>query len=528
LEAGTARLRRKLRGSAAEFRRLLGDPRGVQEAALLEILRANRDTEYGRSHRFASISTRTEFQRRVPAVRYEDLRARIERTAAGERGVLVSERVVAFEETGGSSGGAKLVPYTEASFAAFQRGLRPWLDDLYDSHPGLLDGTAYWVVSPACREPRRTPGGIAIGLAGDAAYLGEELAADVAASLSVPPATGKVRDIGVWRDLTLGYLLADENLALISVWSPTLLLELLAYARRNSARLTDRFCARRSDFDVPEPLRSRLPVADPERVRRVRDALESDDGLERLWPRLQVISCWNHASSKRYARAVEQLFPSVHVQGKGLLATEGMTSIPLAGCAAPVLALQSGFYEFIASDGSARFADEVEDGEEYEVLLTNASGFYRYRIGDRVRIRGFAERTPTLEFVGRSGVASDLCGEKLTEDFVLRALDPLRLCFAAIAPIESPRGYVLLLDASEIPERGVDALAAHVDSALHANPQYALARKLEQLAPLRAVRCVYPLESWTSRGLERGQMLGNIKPPALLVNDAWHRTFQRA
>jgi len=62
----------------------------------------------------------------VPVVDYDALRGSIERMAAGARDVLVATPVIAFEETGGRSGGAKLGPYPAAALGSFQRGLLPW------------------------------------------------------------------------------------------------------------------------------------------------------------------------------------------------------------------------------------------------------------------------------------------------------------------------------------------------------------------------------------------------------------------
>ena len=54
---------------------------------------------------------------------------------------------------------------------------------------------------------------------------------------------------------------------------------------------------------------------------------------------------------------------------------------------------------------------------EYDIVLTQHGGLYRYRIGDRVRVTRFYQATPCLEFVGRSDAVCDLTGEKLHERF---------------------------------------------------------------------------------------------------------------
>lgn len=43
-------------------------------------------------------------------------------------------------------------------------------------------------------------------------------------------------------------------------------------------------------------------------------------------------------------------------------------------------------------------AEEVTVGSYYEVVITSIDGLYRYRMGDVVRVTGFYNKTPLLEF----------------------------------------------------------------------------------------------------------------------------------
>lgn len=433
----------------------------MQRRRLRSILAANAGCEYGRRHGFGGIASADEYRARVPVVRYEELAGDISRMAAGEPDVLAAGPLVAFEETGGTSAGPKLVPYNEPLLASFRHALLAWLDDLASAHPRIASGRAYWAISPAARAPRTTPGGLPIGLGSDAAYFGAKLAPLVLETLAVPP--GAHADLAAWRAATCAHLGACHDLALVSVWSPTFLLELAAHVALD-------------------------PV---------------------------VISCWDQAAARPYAEELRRRFPRARLQGKGLLATEGVVSIPLEGLAWPVLAVDSGYYEFVDDRGRSYEAPDLQPGADYELLMTTAGGLYRYAIGDCVRVRGYAGEAPLLEFTGRAA-ALDLCGEKLTEAFVNGALAPLGLRFALLAPrANGHAGYALVVDAQEVAADEAARLAARADAALCANPQYAHARGLGQLAPLALERRERPLQAWLQRGLRRGQRLGDIKPPAL-------------
>src|SRR6266702_3066987 len=57
----------------------------------------------------------------LPIVTYDDLAPWIERIVAGESDVLFAGRPVAYERTSGSSGAAKLIPYSAEGLLDFQR-----------------------------------------------------------------------------------------------------------------------------------------------------------------------------------------------------------------------------------------------------------------------------------------------------------------------------------------------------------------------------------------------------------------------
>ncbi|KAI9110116.1 hypothetical protein K1719_019157 [Acacia pycnantha] len=63
-----------------------------------------------------------------------------------------------------------------------------------------------------------------------------------------------------------------------------------------------------------------------------------------------------------------------------------------------------GYFEFIPLNG-----------EEYEIVTTNAAGLYRYRLGDVVKVMGFHNSTPELKFVRRSSLLPTINIDKNTE-----------------------------------------------------------------------------------------------------------------
>ncbi len=466
-----------------------------QPRLLQSILAANRDTQFGRQHDFAKLARVEDYRRAVPVRRDVQYAPWLERVAAGEPAVLTAEPPVAFESTSGTVHGAKLIPYTAASLDAFRAGVLPWLAQLLERCPRISEGVAYVAASPVTRSAQSPGCGLPVGLPSDAAYLGAELAPSLAQVITVPPA---FEDLARWRVGTLAHLATRDDLTLISVWSPTFLLELLDSLPREAGQVCEQLHR----------------TGESAAVVRVERALGSADGLVRhLWPKLQAVSMWMDGPSAPYAARVGELLPGAYLDAKGVLATETVLTVrQQKGC---VPALTSAFIEFLGTDGDAHLAHELTSGARYRAVITTPGGLYRYDVGDVLECESQGDTGPTLRFVGRAGVVSDLVGEKLSDSFVARVLARLP-SGAALVPSAQPRPhYELWVDAAAPAD---DNLAAHVDSLLHDNPQYAYARQLGQLQPLDVV-CSPGFAQHRARELAaRGMRLGDAKNCALILD----------
>lgn len=518
------------------FARALRRPAAAQRAILERILRANSATAFGVAHGFASIRGGAAFSRRVPLRDHDAMQPWLARVIGGERDVLTGERVRFVEPTGGSSGPSKLVPYTASLLGEFSAATMPWVFDLLASRTPLRTGRAYWSVTPPGPRPPRTEGGVPVGMEDDADYFPAPLRALLDSTFALPRCVGRAPDVESCRYLTLRALLAATDLSFISVWSPSFLTLLTAQLDVHfEALLRD---LERGTLSIPLDPSLRATV---QRRLPARPALASllrrsfgrtpprDLGL--LWDRLALISCWTDGHASRALQGVRERFPHVEIQGKGLLATEGVVSIPLVGVPAPVAAAASHYLEFIPSGSSEAIPLEaVERDAAYEVALTTSGGLYRYRLRDIVRVEGWLHGTPLLSFRGRADRASDLAGEKLTPAFVegaiaaaLRAMGA-RTPFAMLAPsVEPSPHYRLYVDC----DAGLAAcVAAALDTELSQAHHYALCRSLGQLGPVRGVP-VRGAEALYERACAaRGQRVGAIKPPALDASLGWERHFE--
>jgi hypothetical protein len=510
----------------ARFSNALERVEETQRNYLLDLLRRNARTQFGEKNGFSKINTVAEFQQRVPQNSYEMLAPYIEAIARGEAKVLTADPVRLFQPTSGSTSGTKLIPWTDTVANEFRRGINPWLASLYQRQPALLDGTAYWSISPPAT-PQRTCGRLRVGFEHDAEYLGFFGRKFFSLISAVPTEVAHCRDMIEFRTRTLLHLLADENLRLISVWSPTFLTVLL----EDFIARQDEILEMLAQFGLPGANRR------SEFLKSISRAGRRSFTFEKVWPNLKVISCWTHGSSSIYAENLRRIFPGVEIQGKGLIATEAFVSFPFQEGFDPVLAVTAHFFEFQDPDTNAiTLAHQLVAGREYQVIVTTGGGLYRYPLGDRVRVTGFVHSAPCFQFVSREGFVSDLFGEKLQAGFVEKVvrraiaqqnIDARFFLLAPVADAQLGTSYTLFIETDLIPNPA--GLQHHLEHGLAENFHYAHCRNLGQISPVRLFHIQQVTPSAGSVFVQemqgRGIKAGNAKVMPLDGHWGWERRF---
>lgn len=539
--------------SALRFRHALRAPEAAQEECLARVLRAVEGTaQAGRVAHFSRIRTAREFQDAVPVSTPDAMATDVERIARGEARVLTREPVLRFELSGGSSGASKRVPVTRGLLGEFQRALGPMLHEVLLRRPAVRAGPSYWSISPLGRKQHRTAGGIPVGSAEDSAWFPRPLQPLLSRVFAVPGAVGQAPHVEPCRYVTLWFLVRCADLSLVSVWNPSFLTLLMDALERHGERLAEDL--ERGTLRPPEHDADGVPLANTERApgweslvrglqgtrdttraQVLRAALRDSAASARtLWPGLALLSMWTDAQAAHAVASARRRFEGVEVQGKGLLATEGVITLPLFDAPAPVLAVRSHFLEFMdpeRPDARPLLAHELTVGRAYAVLLSTSGGLLRYRLGDLVRVEGFVHATPCLRFLGRADAVTDLVGEKLSAarvGTVLEAtLDTPRPAFAMLAPEwGTPPAYRLFLE-TDLPDERLESLAAGVERALCEGHHYRYARELGQLGPVRAVRVEHGARRYEARCIALGQRAGDIKPVDLHRQTGWSEWFAR-
>jgi hypothetical protein len=480
------------RNQSVRFHKSLERPKLAQQDVYWRLLPSIAKSEYGKTLGLIGDENYKEFAAKVPIQDYDQLEPWITQQLSQRASKVIStNRLMHSEPTSGSSGASKHIPYTRPLMNTFTNLFKIWALDLLTHGLNIETGKVFISVSPTERSNFPV---MNTGFTTDRDFLREPLRSVLSPFVLTPPLTSDPVEFQQELALTL---LSDDCLEIISIWSPTYLLSVIEYIEKNKMTLQQSVTLRKLPFSEDAPIE-----------------------WDKVWPRLKLISCWDSAMAQTTASQLRRMFPKVHVQGKGLLATEAPITVPLCDAEGSLPLLNDIFFEFETEQGAVKRLHELEDRERYQIIITQPSGLTRYRLNDIIEVQGFHRSTPMLEFIGRANDVCDLAGEKLQEEFVCRTLcTTFPQSNFLLVPIAEPTlGYVLLLDPESLQDSEEDDLAKRADDALSQAHHYGLARVQSQLAPLRVEFVSNLAEQIQHFHQQDGKKLGNIKEVALLTS----------
>lgn len=157
-----------------------------------------------------------------------------------------------------------------------------------------------------------------------------------------------------------------------------------------------------------------------------------------IWPNLMAY-VHSGVSFEPYIKSFESLMGRPIVYNESYLASEGYFAYqkPWSKNAMEMILDNKIFYEFIPfhnanfdSEGNLKTnpqsftIDQIEEGKEYALIISNCSGAWRYLIGDTLKFTS-KERSEIM-LTGRTKQFLNLCGEHLSQDNITRAIKMLQ------------------------------------------------------------------------------------------------------
>ncbi len=388
------------------------------EENLLRLIRDNRDTVFGKKHDFRKIENPEGYRERVALSEYDDYEESIRAMRQGGQRVLTAYEVAGYCRSSGTEGRIKYIPLTYEALSRYSDWPERYKNKVYRETGGgkrlfvntfrtapgdrsetdLLFSELYyrWMGEQGLFSPQEYAGG-------------EEGLFD------------RETEDTLYAKVWLGF--ATEDIVLIEGIYLYDVLHFFAYMERHWAEIVrDMEDGRVSpDAAFSAGLRQRLLSVRPDVSRLARVRRECSVGFtgiaSRLWKRLRLIC----GISSRLYRAEDEALKRYTGNIDRYYFCYGASEC-LMGAAVREnhfgyrLIESGGFYEFLPfreESGKTILPHQLEKNGLYEIVVTNYSGLYRYRMKDVLRVTGFDGGEPILEFAFRKNQAYNLAGEKM-------------------------------------------------------------------------------------------------------------------
>lgn len=400
-------------------------------ALLKEILHKNKHTEIGRKWTFQNISSIDEFHQNVPLTTYEDYRHYIERMVEkGEQNLITNDVITQFSMSSGTTGKAKYIPAISTI---------PSLD-LVTPDPSDSNGIKILHLVNIPQGETFTPGGTPV-VSISVRVLKHFLKVSPNRYV-VPVEAYNLSPLSAAMYVQMVFALKEPHLTEISSVFVPLVISALMLLKTKWAEMiedieTGQFSACRLTSISNEKrsaLNELLHGPDTARAAALKEIFSQHkrNGFKNLlayiWPKLKVVKCLCSGNMSCYVPTLKHFCgSSIHV----LSYWYGCSEIDIIGIPAKPLEETSlfrlspnNFYEFIpveenetcVNQTNILFLNDIEVGKVYEIIVTSRAGFYRYRIGDYLKIIKISkEHGPLFDFSGRKKMILKIGGHTLFE-----------------------------------------------------------------------------------------------------------------
>lgn len=406
----------------------------VNNELLLNILSKNASSEIGKNFKFINILSVEDFKMKVPLTEYFYYDNYIKRMANGEENILITEKVEYFGHTSGTTGKQKLVPVTKSSRMKAAKYMALLISRF--SYNNLKEDWNYGkgLMIADIVMSTYTKGGIPICSATSGGINGIKTILPYLYTSPYEVMKIKEKEVALYLHALFG--LKEKKLLYISGVFISNILDLLRVMEKNSDRLVKDIRKGRlsKTLNIDEETRKALNKYLSPNASRA-DELENEfkkgfKGIcKRVWPNLQYIASVTGANFTIYDDMVKYYLGPVQIYSPCYAASEGIMGInPYVKDIRYVIIPDTVFYEFIPSEELSEnnpktiSSEQLEIGKSYEIVITTYTGLYRYRIGDVVKVVGFYNNSPEIEFLYRRNQVLNMVSEKTTEEHLTDAI----------------------------------------------------------------------------------------------------------
>ncbi|MBQ9604579.1 MAG: GH3 auxin-responsive promoter family protein, partial [Firmicutes bacterium] len=457
-----------------KFRDMTKDPMKAQTELLFKILRDNKDTEYGKKYYFADIETIEDFQKKVPVSIYDDYAPYIERMAEkGERDLITAYPIHIYNKTSGTVGIPKKIPMTRPAAQIFNKYTKDYQAGMLNEILGLEKNIGRCISLVQASAPKIMPDGVAFGALSDY-YLPKMR--PIWDKAFATPIEAAFAEVGTnIRYIHARFALCSTDPISIGCSFTSFVSEFLRYIENNWEMLVEDIENGTIDdsVEMPEDVRRALlekikPM--PERASELKKIFSKgfeEPFVPKVWPKIVSFTGGASGSFKAYTEFVKERYlgENIKVYCRGICASEGAFTAPVElNSYESVFLPDSVFFEFAEErDGEVDLSDiktldKLEIGKKYELIITNLSGWYRYRMRDVFLVKGIYNNTPVVNYLYRSDKTVSIMGEKTTETALRETAENaakacgFTLIDSTVYPDTDNTRYVFLLEIENVPE----------------------------------------------------------------------------
>ena len=391
---------------------------------LLKIVDDNKNTDLGENYNFSEIKTVADFQDRVPLSVYDDYSNLIRLTTnIGETNIFTAYPIKYYNLTSCSMGVPHYIPCTENQLADFMENF----DKTVSGKKNFL------LLESLPRDTKYNDNTYLDSISGALLHYYFEKNPKAHEIFTAPKELFFPTEYVDINHPRLIFALSDENVEQIVSPFTWGIVGAFTYLEKN----WEQIC---TDIERGE-LYKNLPISDsfrnilnerlspnPKRANELREIFSAgfnEPVAKKIWKNLQKIIAVGTGSFEIYADKMRRYIGDIPHSNWIYAASESLIATSLEDDSDRyILNTDKAFFEFMAIDGSEKIftADELENDKAYEIILTNKSGFYRYRLGDIIRVVDASSDAPIIAFAYRKNQVGKLGGFVLTENDVYHAL----------------------------------------------------------------------------------------------------------
>ncbi|KZX16850.1 GH3 auxin-responsive promoter [Methanobrevibacter cuticularis] len=531
------------------FMEMTKNPIKHNEEFLLKLLDDNKDTVYGKKYDFANIKSIKEFQSKVPVTEYDDyIEYILPMSINGTKDLITSSEVDHYCKSSGTLGNPKKIPLSKAAQKSMQECTIAYFKALAANKIGLdwVDSKAMNLVELSIEtlESGATYGAISAKFMFEFKdYLNELFTSPFEAFFPE-------NDTNT-RYLHARFGLMDKNIGMVQCAFYNFFLEILRYIESDWELLVNDIEKGTIDETIKMSNEIRKSLTEkiepmPERAAELREIFKQgfdNHIVKKIWPNLAILAGTGTGGFASYAKKIKEKYTGEDVKFLylGLNASEGNFSVAYDfETTDSIFMPNSIFYEFrpVESEDLSNLLtlDQLEHGKDYEIIITNVSGFYRYRMQDVIRITGMLNNMPKMEFLYRLNQTVNLAGEKTTEIVLRNSLNKAEKEFGfdlvefSMYPDSdtSPPKYKFLIEALNIPTdvEKEDIRRFIQDDLSKTNPSFG--DKIKK-GILGEIELGYLFEEtyllYRDMMIMKGTSSAQLKPPRVIVNESQRKFF---